>query len=1242
MPKLTAESFLSVLRQSGLIDKEQLKRLTDEMQQIGVNVQDSDAICGFLIQREVITQWQADKLQQGKHKGFTLGKYRLLSLLGKGGMSSVYLAEHVLMRRRCAIKVLPIKRVKDSSYLARFHREAQAVASLDHPNIVRAYDIDHEIDKDTEIHFLVMEYVNGRSIQEVVKEDGQLSVEDTAEYIRQAAHGLEHAHKAGLVHRDVKPGNLLVDTNGVVKLLDLGLARFATTDEENPLTVTHDEKVLGTADYLSPEQALDSHLVDARADIYSLGCTIYYCLTGHPPFVEGTLAQRLMWHQTKDPPPVTNERPDVPASFTSILTRMMAKKADDRFQTMADVAQALANWLELYARPEWRATHPQASQAGTSSGSNNNLRRAAEAANAAASAAAPASHASVVAPAIASMALSNVSDPPTELDQSGMSQFFQQLQHAPPSVAVAAPVATAAAFVPPIASAVAPVTSSSPVPTAAPVVAAPIAPPVYVQQPIPAQASVPQWSAPVAAVAIAPPPPTASAPRMPWEQDDAHDEPAAESRVSEGSANVFDHFSPSAGEQPSGGLAETLSFATASSAAGSAPMPAPFTSAAPTSVAPTAPVMAVPIGVPSAASAQPIAMPVAAPIHSTVPQAQPAYAVTATVPTSPAHAMPITATPVAVAPPAPMKATHPQSLPATPVVAQAYAAPTTAPQAAFIPPQPSFDQAASFPWGDGEDETGGDEYPSFGPSGSVDATSWNQPQTAAPLAAAPVAAYPVAQPMPGQPYPQQPQYLGQPTPGYPPGYAQPVPVTGTPTPQTIGEKKPIPMKVLVGAVGGLAAIVIGAGAFFALSGGADPKKPDKPLTNIPKATDGGTTKASENQPPKKKDPAVAGAPEREKEKPKPAPEPLKPINGKTIDVGPDGHFHEIWEALSYVRKNRGKYQARVSSKPNITINVTGGQTYEPIIVDNSDGEYPTGIHIVAKGSKAKLKQRESDGFALRVLNCEGLRVENFEIDAGGKDKAIEIVGYCTLATFSKLSISGFTKAGFFGSGLSGKPSSQVQIEECEFRPGNDASVGIVLEQGLAESTKFLIVERCWLLGPMKSGIEISGAARNVELRENIFDRNEVGIRLVKTKEAIMFLIANNTFHATQQDAIHFAEMPKGRSGDWVFHRNVFVKGAGPDLRIEKGFDQGVFDSYLIKKGGTGIESNFSDRSAAANADSGERELVIEPNNKGKPIALISADPKSPDFLGIAKNSPLANVPNPAFGTKPYAGAKAPK
>ncbi len=345
MPKPNAEKFVELVQRSGLVERDQLSRglLQLEQETRQTPIEDPETIGRRLVEAGLLTRWQCDRLLEGRHKGFFLAKYKLLDHLGTGGMSSVYLAEHVLMQRRVAVKVLPKHRVQDSSYLARFHREAQAVAALDHRNIVRAYDLDREGD----LHYLVMEYVEGRDLMTMVRDDGPLKYADAAEYIRQAAEGLAHAHEAGLIHRDMKPGNLLVDRDNVVKILDLGLARF-TGEEYASLTLAHEDHVLGTADYLAPEQALDSHGVDARADIYSLGCSLYYLLTGHPPFPEGTLPQRLMMHQKETPADVREDRPDAPGDLIDICMRMMAKKPEDRPQSATEVARLMSDWLEAH------------------------------------------------------------------------------------------------------------------------------------------------------------------------------------------------------------------------------------------------------------------------------------------------------------------------------------------------------------------------------------------------------------------------------------------------------------------------------------------------------------------------------------------------------------------------------------------------------------------------------------------------------------------------------------------------------------------------------------------------------------------------------------------------------------------------------------------------------------------------------------------------------------------------------
>src|SRR5215471_17957199 len=268
----TNDELLDLVRKSGVQEEKKLDAYLEKLRAGSVFPSEPSKLAGYMVRDGLLTHFQAEQLLLGKWRRFNIGKYKVLERLGAGGMGSVYLCEHKLMRRRAAVKVLPAAKGEDPSSLERFYRAARAVAALDHPNIVRAYDID----QDDKLHFLVMEYVDGTSLQEIIKKHGPMDITRAAHYIRQAAIGLQHAHIEGLVHRDIKPGNILVDRSGIVKVLDMGLARFFH-DEDDVLTRKFEENVLGTADYLAPEQALDSHAVDIRADIYSLGATFYFC-----------------------------------------------------------------------------------------------------------------------------------------------------------------------------------------------------------------------------------------------------------------------------------------------------------------------------------------------------------------------------------------------------------------------------------------------------------------------------------------------------------------------------------------------------------------------------------------------------------------------------------------------------------------------------------------------------------------------------------------------------------------------------------------------------------------------------------------------------------------------------------------------------------------------------------------------------------------------------------------------------
>jgi len=335
--------FIELINKSKLVDSSAVEQAVEELRAAhdGQLPEDLDALQRHFVEKRLLTTWHCEKLRNGKYKGFYLSKYRLLKHLGTGGMSSVYLAEHILMNRKVAIKVLPRRRVNDASYLARFHLEAQAAAHLDHPNIVRAFDVDNE----DNTHYIVMEYVPGADLQHIVRESGPVPFEAAADYIAQAADGLQHAHDKGVVHRDVKPANLLLDDRGIVKILDMGLARIKQDDDAS-LTIAHEENVLGTADYLAPEQAVNSHKVDHRADIYSLGCSLYYLLTGHPPFPEGSLAQRIAKHQSVMPDPIKKSRPNCPPSLQRICEKMIAKQPEDRFTNASEVAAELRTWME--------------------------------------------------------------------------------------------------------------------------------------------------------------------------------------------------------------------------------------------------------------------------------------------------------------------------------------------------------------------------------------------------------------------------------------------------------------------------------------------------------------------------------------------------------------------------------------------------------------------------------------------------------------------------------------------------------------------------------------------------------------------------------------------------------------------------------------------------------------------------------------------------------------------------------
>ena len=322
-------------------------------------------------------------------------RYRIVELIGRGGMGDVYKAEHRLMNRSVALKVINQELVRNSQAVERFRREVQAAARLTHSNIVTAHDAEQAGD----LHYLVMEYVDGTDLSDVVKQNGPLDVSLACDYIRQAAAGLQHAHEQGMVHRDIKPHNLMVTTDGQVKILDFGLATLARdpgfemrdagmdaasggrqspdgvpdtgyeirdTSEGPPASrIPHPESrhlttagtMMGTPDFISPEQAGDARSVDIRSDIYSLGCTLYYLLTGRPPFDEGSVMDRVKAHAESETTPIQSVRVDVPDELAEVIRRMMAKDPAERFQSPTEVADALVPFVDEHRSESTPAAH---------------------------------------------------------------------------------------------------------------------------------------------------------------------------------------------------------------------------------------------------------------------------------------------------------------------------------------------------------------------------------------------------------------------------------------------------------------------------------------------------------------------------------------------------------------------------------------------------------------------------------------------------------------------------------------------------------------------------------------------------------------------------------------------------------------------------------------------------------------------------------------------------------------------
>jgi serine/threonine-protein kinase len=358
--------LVDALLAGGLLTEEQQRELAAGSPSLA-QFADARALLNSLVERGWLSNFQADEVAAGRVQNLVLGQYVLLDRLGEGGMGHVFKARHRMMNRVVALKIIRPDRLLDRAAVQRFHREIHAVAQLSHPNIIIAHDANQVGDT----YFLVMEYVIGVDLARTVRDMGPLPIGQACDFIRQAALGLQHAFERGLVHRDLKPSNLLVtwvrqasglrqppdagessgESSGfvppapqpVVKILDMGLALLQSPAGPDPVRteLTHSGTVMGTPDFMSPEQATNAHAVDIRSDLYSLGCTLYFLLAGQPPFPDGSVMDKLIKHKFAMPRPVESRRPEVSPRLAAVVRRLLAKRPDDRYQTPAELAATL-------------------------------------------------------------------------------------------------------------------------------------------------------------------------------------------------------------------------------------------------------------------------------------------------------------------------------------------------------------------------------------------------------------------------------------------------------------------------------------------------------------------------------------------------------------------------------------------------------------------------------------------------------------------------------------------------------------------------------------------------------------------------------------------------------------------------------------------------------------------------------------------------------------------------------------
>jgi tRNA A-37 threonylcarbamoyl transferase component Bud32 len=370
MEPASVEGLCNGLARSRLIPADEVRKLHSSwLAEAGAAAGDVSRFGKWLVARQYVTEYQVGVLLRGHGDQLLLGPYKLLERIGKGRMAGVYRAVHQL-GQAVAIKILPPSKAKDPRLLARFQREARLSLALQHPNIVRTFQAGTAGD----LHYLVMEYLEGETLKDALQRRGKLPPVEAVRLVHQALLGLQYLHEQGLVHRDLKPDNLMLiqgrpgagpDTTlqATVKILDIGTGRALfgedVAPDGKPFELTTDSDMLGTPDYMAPEQARDAHNADIRADIYSLGCVLYHALAGQPPFPDANMVQKMIRHATEKPRPVRDFNREVPDGLQQILDWMLAKDPAQRYPTPDRAAQALGVFLAAGADGGAAGPEPQ-------------------------------------------------------------------------------------------------------------------------------------------------------------------------------------------------------------------------------------------------------------------------------------------------------------------------------------------------------------------------------------------------------------------------------------------------------------------------------------------------------------------------------------------------------------------------------------------------------------------------------------------------------------------------------------------------------------------------------------------------------------------------------------------------------------------------------------------------------------------------------------------------------------------